>query len=61
MIDIETYCGICGEHCCRSTEIDYRQRSVHITIECPECKKTITELEEKVEYLKDELNELLLK
>jgi hypothetical protein len=56
MIDIETYCGICGAHCCCDTDVEYGQRSVKLTIECPECTKRIEELEKQVEDFEYELH-----
>jgi hypothetical protein len=51
MLDIETYCGICGAHCCNNTDIKYGQSSVKMTIKCPECTKRIETLEKEVEDL----------
>ena len=58
MIDIETYCGICGAHCCNQTNIEYGQRSVKITIGCATCATNTKELEAEIEKLKDYIYEL---
>jgi hypothetical protein len=55
MIDVETYCGICGEHCCNGTDIEYGQRSVKLTIECPACAKRIEELENQIDELENDI------
>lgn len=57
MIDIETYCGICGAHCCSNTDVEYSQRSVKLTIACPECINKIAMMEQQIEQLNDALNE----
>lgn len=57
MIDIETYCGICGAHCCSHTEIVYSSRSVEITIACPFCSKEIDTMVQKIDELSRDLEE----
>lgn len=57
MIDIETYCGICGTNCCYDTDIDYGKRSVKITIVCPVCSKEIDTMVQKIDELNSDLEE----
>lgn len=59
MIDIETYCGICGAHCCSDTDIVYGFRSVKLTITCPKCREKIDMLEHGIEELNSALEECL--
>ncbi len=57
MLDIETYCGICGAHCCSHTDIEYRNRSVKLTITCPECINKIDIMVQEIEELIEALEE----
>ena len=57
MLDIETYCGICGTHCCSHTDIEYSTRSVKITIACPFCSKEIDTMVQKIDELNSDLEE----
>ena len=57
MLDIETYCGICGAHCCSHTDIEYRKRSVKLTIACPECINKIDIMAQEIEELNEALEE----
>ena len=57
MIDVETYCGICGAHCCSYTDIEYNYRSVKLTITCPECLNKINIMEQQIAQLNEDLEE----
>ena len=57
MLDIETYCGICGAHCCSNTDVEYRNRAVKLTITCSECTNKINIMEQQIEKLSDDLEE----
>ena len=57
MLDIETYCGICGAHCCSHTDLEYTKWSVRLTITCPECTNKIDIMEQQIEKLSDDLEE----
>lgn len=58
MLEVETYCGICGAHCCSHTDIEYSTRSVKLTITCPECTNKIDMLEQQISQLNDEIAQL---
>lgn len=58
MIDVETYCGICGAHCCSHTDLEYGRRAVKLTITCPECTNKINIMEQQIEKLSDEIAQL---
>jgi hypothetical protein len=57
MIAVETYCGICGAHCCSNTDVEYRNRSVKLTITCPECLNNINIMEQQIAQLNEDLEE----
>ncbi len=57
MIAVETYCGICGAHCCSNTDVEYRNRAVKLTITCSECTNKINIMEQQIEKLSDDLEE----
>ena len=58
MLDIETYCGICGAHCCSHTDLEYTKWSVRLTITCPECTNKIDIMEQQIAQLSDEIAQL---
>ena len=57
MINVETYCGICGAHCCSHTDVEYSRRAVKLTITCQECTNKIDIMEQQIAQLNDELEE----
>lgn len=57
MIDVETYCGICGAHCCSHTDLEYGRRAVKLTITCPDCTNEIDMLKQQISQLNDDLEE----
>ncbi len=57
MINVETYCGICGAHCCSNTDVEYGKRAVKLTITCSECTNKINIMEQQIEKLSDDLEE----
>ena len=58
MIAVETYCGICGAHCCSNTDVEYRNRAVKLTITCSECTNKIDIMEQQIAQLSDEIAQL---
>ncbi len=58
MINVETYCGICGAHCCSNTDVEYTKRSVKLTITCQECTNKIDIMEQQIAQLSDEIAQL---
>lgn len=58
MIAVETYCGICGAHCCSHTDVEYRNRAVKLTITCQECTNKIDIMEQQIAQLSDEIAQL---
>ena len=59
MINIETYCGICGTRCCYHTDVEYSSRSVKLTIACPKCINKIDTMVQKIDELSSDLEECL--
>ena len=57
MITVETYCGICGAHCCSHTDLEYGRRAVKLTITCPECLNNINIMEQQIAQLNEDLEE----
>ena len=51
-IAISVYCGICGAHCCKYTEVG--RDGTSITVSCPTCEDKIAELEAQVDELRRE-------
>ena len=58
MINVETYCGICGAHCCSHTDVEYGNRIVKLIITCPECTNKIDIMEQQIAQLSDEIAQL---
>ena len=58
MITVETYCGICGAHCCSHTDVEYNPRKVKLTITCPECTNKIDIIEQQIAQLNNEIEKL---
>lgn len=50
-IDFETYCGVCGAHCCNNTTVDRNK----ITITCTDCEDTISTLHEQIKDLEQDI------
>jgi hypothetical protein len=49
-IEVEVYCGICGEGICRDSTVEVARgrADVTVTARCLKCEKRIAELEEEL-------------
>ena len=56
-IDIEVFCGRCGEGICNESTIRYsrHRKEPQLVAECRDCSKLITHLEAEVARLQNEL------
>ena len=59
-LSFEVYCGICGAGCCNDTTV----KGHTVTVECRDClreleqrQNEIDELERKIEYLEQQIND----
>lgn len=58
-VEIEVFCGRCGEGICGETDLRYSKtrRVPQFVVNCSECDKTIQELKKDVERLEEDLRE----
>ena len=49
-IEVEVYCGICGEGICLDSTVEVARGSADVTVtaHCKKCEKRIAELEEEL-------------
>ena len=56
-IEVEVYCGICGEGICHDSTVEVARgcTDVKVTAHCKKCEKRIEELEAEIEELNERM------
>jgi len=56
-IEVEVYCGICGEGICHDSTVEVARGAADVTVtaRCLKCEKKVEELESQIEELNERM------